>query len=174
MKRTPLFLAAAAATVLCSCTTAPGPQPIPAQPPPVTVHTGAHWIPNWATDTMVAYLSDGRTRDTIYSYTRGDTSMVTYRGTDYYVWTQAPDTAHPNYYYNDFFVYTWVYMGVAPMDIAASVAGGAHAVDFGVYPSRWFDETKGVWVSQDQQMMVYSVPPFPSGMAYIPYSTGNK
>jgi hypothetical protein len=142
----------------------PGPQPNP-NPAPPTVASG-HWIPNWTNDTLVGKgnnpdaVQNSDNYDIIYTVRRADTSLISYKGKEYYIWTQCPfsnPAEHPDWFTNDSITYFWCYIGTIPFNVDSAVAGGPAT---SVSPSLYYDDTDSKWKLQDIALKVNPAFPF--------------
>lgn len=135
--------------------------------------SAAHWIPNWQNDTLVGVGIDSF--DVIYTLKNGDTSMIKYKGADYYIWAQCPYTTpnnYPNWFEDNSKNYVWIYIGAHPFDTSSIIVGNAFC---SVMPPRYYNKDYDTWHTQDFVIMVNPLkPPFPEWVNAGVYSTYYK
>ncbi|HET8572979.1 MAG TPA: hypothetical protein VFL76_03825 [Edaphocola sp.] len=141
----------------------------------------AHWIPNWQNDTLVGSGSNPNATDpydnmdVIYTIKKGDTSIIQYHGSKYYIWAQCPYTTpnnYPNWFEDNSKSYVWIYIGVHPFDMSSTITGSALC---GVTPPKYYNEEYNTWHTQDFVIMINPLkPPFPEWVYMGFYTSANK
>jgi len=134
--------------------------PEPEKQDPVTLPT-KHWVPNWVKDTLYCIIpGGGGAKDTLYSYEVNDTSMVSYKGENYYLWTAA------NPYEPNAKTYNNCYISTAPFDAGSAIAGHIlFTVEPGVFRSEYSGKLeKQEQTIEDRGLYTFPSPPFPEGI----------
>lgn len=141
----------------------------------------AHWIPNWTTDTLVGMGTNPNANgildnlDIIYTIKRGDTSLINYHGSQYYIWAQCPYTVpnnYPNWFKDNQRNYVWVYIGSSPFNVNTAITGSAFC---GVNPPKYYNQQYNTWHTQDFVLMINPMkPPFPEWVYMGFYSSSYK
>ncbi len=115
-----------------------------------------HFIPNWATDTLIGYAYPES--DTLYVGTSNDSSYVIFKSVKYYLWTSSvmPVSEHPDWFEENSVYYYFCYIGIKAFDNENALTGGV-----GAYPHKYYDSNYGVWKEQSQKLSISSLkPPF--------------
>lgn len=161
MKQTTITLLALFIFASCSNNN----NPTPNNPNPNNPDITAHWIPNWSNDTLVAIYqeaSGGAMKfDSMFSFNRGDTSLIKYKGIEYYLWTKPSDqiqTNNLNWFISNSQTYSHCYIGITPFDNASSLTGSSI---MGAMPHAY--QSNGQTKTQHQSLLVNPrKPPFPN------------
>lgn len=166
----------ATAIIFASCSNSNNPTPNDPNNPAIT----AHWIPNWSNDTLVALYQEtnggAMKYDSIFSYSRGDTSLIKYKGIEYYLWTKPSDqiqTNNPNWFIVNGQTYSFCYIGLTPFNNSSALTGSSM---MGAMPHS-YQNSNGQIQTQHQSLLVNPrKPPFPNN--YFTggdlFSTSNK
>lgn len=147
----------AASAIFAACTPNNN-NPTPAQtsnPTPIPAsNSGLYWIPNWQTDTLLGMLMPSQEWDTMYSYSRNDTSFVNYKGVEYYIWI---DTKYTPYKENNE-AYPLCYVGTTAMNNDNSLTSCS------VIVGKWYNYNYNEWHTSRQSVTLTLKPPFPSNV----------
>lgn len=168
MKKTVIIIATAMLFAACNKETTLQPNTPAPNPAPASAQVAAaHWIPNWQNDTIVgegnnpSSVDEWDNLDIMYTIKRGDTSLIRYHGTEYYVWIQCPYTEpddYPDWFKKDQKSYSWVFIGETPFDVSSAVTGSSLC---SVTPPKYYDKSYNKWHEQEFTLMLNpQKPPF--------------
>lgn len=111
------------------------------------------WIPNWHVDTLhqgdFGYL---KKYDPIYTYSRGDTSLISYKGQEFYIWVQKsednlPITANAQSYP--------VLFALQPMDSTYSPHPRSNMCNT-AFPRKFYKEIYDQWYGQPMGLNIFA------------------
>lgn len=111
-----------------------------------------HWIPNWNDTVLLGMLMPSQDYDTLLAYTRNDTSLIKYKGVEYYIWIDSKYTP----FNANATAYPLCYIGQYSMDTSNYLTTCSSTV------GKFYDENYNIWKSQVQSVILTLKPPFPS------------
>ncbi len=134
-----------------------------------------HWIPNWEKDTLVAISGNpgNYLTDVMYSDVIGDSTVLYYNGSKYYVWTENVRSGRVIEYFfmPDMQLYNNIVISKIPFSY---LQNDFYSEGDYLLPARFVDTSDNSWQTQFQSVMVDKKPSITGWEAPAFYTTENK